>query len=1396
METKQDIENREYYESMRVKGGYAALTGEVGFKKFMDLVSIFSPSSSEDRKQAVIDAMRERDQYYIENEDKLGAVDKFTGGLIETICNPAEIGAQVGLAVATGGSSIPVQLGAQAGFDIAQANIESYRYEDRFQTAGENIMTVATSVAPDLLMIGAGAAIRKAKSGIIKNQDIFGDININVLDEMRAYDNAGVGTKSKQQQIKTDFPEAVQEEVYKQGYKRIEKPSTQYFNHIKSFNPALQQVDFTSVSSIGHRAYMDTGANSTVLQRTMTDYNFIDKIDNMTPVELFGTPLDEIYGKGFSKKTSVQKAIIVQNKENDIVDNFTKSIEPTIEDYNRRMKASDGKEVGLFKEQIDNALLDINSSFQSQKLSVQNEYINIINKGYDDTPITLNDYIKSTGVDNKDISASWIKGTVSDSQHNKNGFLKTAYEDSIILDELDTKTSLFDISEFESFNRKFGKLFDEDGDIIFDGNIFENFSKATTDEKEIIVRAMKDNPTQFVEFITNAKETLDNVLQAGKNVSDEFKTKVSEIFNGDYNNIVKFLKKNKDYIVSEFSEFEKVLEKGQDAKIWKKGVATKIAERKRELAIESIKINQTVNKQELLKDMQKYFDIDRITSENFKNVTLKADMTEAFEKEIMPFYTNGTFKLLEGESPITHFASFIADLKKTRRSAKVIGEYKSIGELRTYFNENKMSDFFIDVNQGQYLKSNSELIRDIFDFNTSKTARFLEYGSTSPYVISNKFRYKLEESYAKLYGSELNEFQRKVLRTARERADRMFKSTQTGYAREIPNKTLIASQGLRQQLRRGILSFSGLPELLGQNYFITLSKAQRYGGSKVYLNQFRHITKNIKSDSKYAKYTIGNISKSIDISNIDANKFDLVAFSFQEASDKQMKKFGEIFSTQILDNLPMKMNMLENEMKDLLVRNGITDEASYNAFREFASNHIKGNNYYVNMNELTKAIQLDENQLAQTLRNVHYHLSDYIGNPAHKAPMNTVAMDEISNWYNLFRVFSKNMNADTLTRLTQYVDANGVAKNRFNITQWYGDMGGTGVAKDIALFGTASTMLILGGYGYSLSKELIESDRDFKQKVSLIRTKNDQIADIIQDKDFIEFVKLSVELTGTNPIDALTATNMPESLKNKFVKIYNTFTDEEKKTLGTNVEEGVAVLADEVIKTFGSRILRNVAVSAYKEVTQESIDTMPKKIYGFNKEDMDRFESYVRNPIFKEHNEMILDNEIKQKEAEINYMNNDVSSFEKLSDNLKGIAEVIISENNIQDKDDFRSDFAAKVSVGKSKEQIVYEIANERPSDNIDTQVTISALNSKNTEFDNFSQNKKNYFYLIMKYKKIDNPTKEDYDEFVNNFRNIKPYELNKVLKSKYGIDKNDFDEYYKYEDVRENAIESFKYKK
>ena len=1537
-------------------------------------------------KQEVLDAMEERDAFYMANEKDFTFAHRILGGIVESVCNPIEDVAQIGIAVATGGTSIPVQLGSQLAFDITQANYESKRYENRYLTAKENIYVGLMSIAPDLIFKGVGAGIRKLKGDMLDSSYLSGNQTVSVRKTMEGLDDMGIYDGATKQSMYTNYKDRgilIESDPYKlKDGKLIEID----IDNATDFSPKIMRpIDYQeevmanslgiskdNVSSLRRlknedpimfKEIVGDTPSETLLQRTVGDYEFSGTTaldyelfyNNITPeqYDIAMNALNEKYGKGFVNKDNIQRAVIVQNKENDLLDKFAQDVKPTLDYYYSQWKKQTDKNpnaipnISLNTEQIDLSLNNINTRFNTQKLYVQNEYMNILNKGYDDTPITLNQYIDIVGKDETTIANAWVKGNFEGFDGNRNNFLREAYKDSVILDELNMKNSLFDMKEFDTFSKKYGSSFDVYGDIKYDGNLFETLAKAKGTDKEIIIRAMQDNPQQYAEFIYNSKkildggqgtvankelmnkateelkdlkvkksqykldnldskidsvndiysnnvnslnskikdaenaikdleskkvkgkkqkiqelndtiedlkaqiknedlalrnkkaeikenynkEYLDKEIQDKKSYIDKLKEvkeevskgdikKFEEYFNVPFENVKKYVNKNKEFINTEFDKLvnEVPLDKSTDPKIWKRNVAERIAKNKRKLAEESIKINQVINnKQKLIGNLQKYYDMETIERELIDDtIRLKPDMADAFEKEIVDkFYKTGVMKMPEDGNVVKHFAEFIAELKRTRSGAdRTPNTYKSIGELREFFEDKQMSNFFMNYERDgvKFVKSNAEMIRDIFDFNTSSIARFSEYGSTSPYVLANKFQYNLTNSFDKVYAKELGISQKTIaqalnpaIATIKTRAKNMFDHTQIGFAKEAQSGIINASAKARGALRRGILGFTGIPELTGQNYFIAMSRAQKYGGFEVYktpMYQIRKMLKGSTEDLPLAKYNVAQMRKNIDFKpprqstgKLDTvlNKYDDVAFWFQETSDKQLKKFAESNSTYILHNLPDKFDKLENEMKDLLRKNNI-DENLYKQFKDFTAKHIEENDFIVDMFTLSKEVETGS-MLADSLRNVHYQLTDYIGNPLYGSHFNNRIMDEAMNWYGMFRTFSRNMNTDTFHRVMNYVDANGVSKTRFSLN-YINDIGYKGVSKDIGFFVAGATMLGIGGYGYTMSKDLIQSDKTINQRFGIVKAKTDMFIDNLTSGDIIELAKMYGDWTGTNPFDMVKATDLPVSIYNSAKKVVDTFTDEEKIAFGTNTKEGTAEAINFIVNYFVSRVLNNQIKSLFRD----DIYDMGKP-YGLSKDGLETYEDYVRNSVynqnFKRDMKIRLDQDMKIKQAEIDYSEGNNNSFDKLKEKAKRLGYKIIENNDIKDIDDFKQEYAIMANSTSNKEDLISAITNSRPEDNIDVQNTVDAINTEEennkSEFSKLEPKKQDLFYLIMKYKGIDEPTEKDYDKFINSFKDAKTSQVSKLLDEYYNIKFVDFIQLYNNQELRQSAINYYK---
>lgn len=1390
--------DKQYYGKLPLIGENLLLSAKVGALKFVDLLTMANideaqlkgsdekvkanveayEKAKEQSKQDVKDAMLERDNLYIANEQDLGFMDKMAGGLVESIANPFELSAQVGIGIATGGASIPLQLGAQASFDVAQATYETQRYEDRTPTPKEIATTIGMSLAPDLLFMGAGNYIRKAKS-TIANSTVAGDININVRNEINSFDSILKDDMSKPQQMYTDYGIG-DSSVYLTGKKTpMEATKLELFEKMEKLaadNPdykyAVEQWG-TKLNSNQFKLMQDeiiNGGANTILSRSVNTGKFLTSefskvVDNdLIQMDIFNP-----------KKTDIQNIKNINKKLNPVIDNLIEGTIPTVEDYVKRWEVSANKTAAGEKiksptinyRQVDTTLNSIDAKFNTQRLYAQNEYIQKLGT-------TPKEFLNEVGGEGKDITSQWLKNEFNSSQSGYD-FLNSAYKDSVMLDELRMGASLTDMAEFESFHRSYGRSFDIDQNIVYDDVLLDTLlsAKNKPNDLNLLKEAMQSNPDEYVSFMVNAKENVANV----RGVGSKFK---------------------KEFINSEYDKLINGLDVSSDPKIWKKEIAKKISERRRKLAEESIKINQSTNKQAMLGDFDKYYET-KISKENVREVKLSEEGLKNFKSEIIPLYNEGILVTPENLDFERHFAELIHDLKKTRSSAKWTGEYKTIGELRTYFEKDKMVEFF-EMGEGKYLKNNAELVRDIFDRQTSDVARFIEYGSTSPFVLKNRVNFELKKVASEKLGKELSDAQKVAYQTIIYRTNNMITNTQTGATRLLPTAGEEALSTARGIIRRGILSGTGLAELGVQNYAISSMRAQKYGGAKVYVNtplyQAKRMVKGAKTDLPNAKYNIAQLTKDTDLSYINrttlTDKFDNFAFAFQDYSAKQMSRYGEAHATSILHNLPKDFNSLENELKDLLKKQGV-DENNFTQFRNLTKEHIDNNGLTVNMQLLSEASETG-NEMAYNLLNSYYQLSDDIGNPMSKSKMRSKTVGEIEQWYSMFRSFSRNLNSDTIGRVLNYTNADGLSKSRLNFSQYKADLGYGGIAKETALFATGLTSMAIGGYAYTQVKELLQSDRSMDQKLAIMQIKSNEVLDAIKENQK-DIIPLMVQYSSVNPLEMVEATNIPSSLWKSASKIYDNFTDEEKKAYGgTNVKEGTTLLVNEMLKYTASRVGANIAKSIQKTATDDDVSTL-EKVYGLTPEQQLEYESIVRGMNYEEFKIGIMEDRSKIK-SEIDMLEGNTETYNKIDKQERDLFEQSLVDNNIKesDADSYRTEYAV---ISKASKDIEDTMEAVKTSMNIDMRPTKEVLETKSVEptndFEALPKKKRNYFFYIMAYKGIDNPTEEDYTLYTNKFKTAIGGDFTKALNDVYGINRNELVKTFKSDEVRRSALKIYK---
>lgn len=1409
---------------------YYVLSAKVGWSKFMDVmdlqegkagISYFAPKGperdkwleeskrlSEQRIQVVKENRIRRDEFAKAHEDDIGFVDKIAGGTIEFITNPNDVLWEMLILYATGGMSLGLRLGIGAGANIAQAQYEAMRYEDRNLTPVEAGIVGGTSILIDGV---SEILIPKAKNFITDQIDSFysktiksGDVKVEPFKQICDVDNIGISDVAKQQQLQTDYGiKKGKPDVYLNETDNILNANID----VKSVKDKLDEIaaeglDIRPLNTLDRHTYLD---QDSTLNRTLDMYRTLDGPKFLIDTDANKEILKELkQTTGFDmNKNYIQNAVVMRKKLNRTVENLAKDIQPIVDDYYKRNPT--GKEgfadtyriVDLYE-----PLHKIQTDLETQYTYVQSEYLNKINSTRD-VPIDLRTFISETGSENKDISKQLILdvldgGKKLDEKYNSGTFFDTSIKDSIELDEIGMKVNLEEFDDYDIYMKKFGHIYDDEEIIKYDGNAIIEFAKANPADKDRIRRSLEDNPELYIEFV----DKINKVLNLEVNKVD--KELISEEFGISYNKLINAINKDKDYWVGQYKLIKEkvpIKEVDKDVKIWKRDVATRLNNEKFELAVQSTKINQNINKQDMIYEFEQYFEGGLVDESNKATVTLSKTKVEEFEKNVMPYFDDGIFQLQEGQDPIRVFAEFVSDLKYTRANAKKIGKYKEIGELRKpYFgNDSNMARFFATGYNEKYLKTNAQFIRNIFNTQSKRAASFITQGSTSPYFLINKIKYNFSKIYNNVVMPDQTIQQAKsnfIDHKIGKDILRFLENNQLPWERPTQTRTGKVVEGVRQQLQRGILSFTGLGEILGPNHLYGLFKSIHHFGSKTIPNTgmfFIHklMRNSIKQgDSNYGKYTASYLAKKLDLGKYskDLSKLgtavdtaDKVMFFFQEASDKQMKGIGDILATANLHNMK-RYKSLDNELKHVLRLNGI-DESNFDAFNKFVKQHIEDNGLYINDYVLNQQAEFGS-EFAKALSNVYNTIGDYIGNAKHNSAFYTQSQEFISNWANLFRNTTRYMTLDMWNKIKYYTDVNGLARCRFNpynIKDFKGN-----ILLDAPL---SFTLLASSGALANVIKEFQKANT-LDQTLAIIETKSDKFIDLIQDKEFIKVLTIMANNTNANPLELLRSSDTIGDINKRLTSIWDAFTDDELNAMGlSRNKEGFEKFTEFVCRYFVSSIATN-KYKAYKKYSEIGDIMSTERPYGFDKED---YEVYKANVL--KWNERDLKGFIAKDrqiiKATESYYNNDTEAYDTLSKEEKDLADIIYNnhKNEIDESViDFKSTHAYIVAnTDKDNLSDGYRIMwNMDISKDLEQQTkAVEEPKPKEESKPQLTKDQMNRLQLILSFQKEKglrdniNITQEDIDKYLRVRKtkgNFKDFSY--AFYKEFGIDFIDFDNY------------------
>lgn len=1018
-------------------------------------------------------------------------------------------------------------------------------------------------------------------------------------------------------------------------------------------------------------------------------------------------------------KSNIRLAKQIATEQTKFLDTIAKNTKSSVMEYSEKYGKQLGKGVEKPKvifnyEQIEVAINNQFMQYQANADYVSNEYVQLLG----DTPKNI---INKYGKDGTDIASRWLYEDFS-GMDEAVGF-EQIYQDSIKVDELRTDINLDDFRARKAFSERHGSIFDENGEIKFNKELLKEMKEATEKDRNILLGIVRETE-EWGELLNKAKT---GEIKGYKRV--------------------KWLDKELDYYQTSYDT-------------------------RRRKARESVKLNQVVNKEKVYGQYDSYF-TERVDGKNYNKVRVADSKKQEFLEDIIPFYQDGYLKVPEDGDYERAFANFIAELKKTRRSARWEAGHRTMGSMREFFEDGKMLDFWIA--QPQFLNTNSEMINNIFDRQASDIARFKTFGSVSPFAIKNKVNTTLHNTYTKLLdkGTGLNTAETKIINKIQERIERAIDNEFLGGLSKDDTALEMASKVARQVVRQKILAFTGLSEPL-QNISMSYVRAQSFGGFKSYKPTTKYrVAKIAKSlggrDVAGFEYNIAQMrartdassASQIDTSTITGKmkKADAVTMYFQRLSSNQQLWLGEAQATKILDNLPTKFDMLENEMKRVFSNNGI-DASNYDVARQYISKHIADNGLTINPRVLSDLADSGD-MMAESLRTTYYHLSNEIGDPQVRSKFQNRAMNEMSEWYGMFKQFSKSINKNTWTRLTHYVSADGMSRARFS-PRYFKEMGLKGTVKDVGLFAVGSALALAGGASWTLLNQFTKTDRTLNQRYALMQTNGEGIFNSVKEMDIMELLTIA----GANPFELIEGDSY-KIVSRDIKKIYDTFTDEGKKLLGTNWEEGTL----EMVKLTANIIAGDLIYKNISSLSKDDIEDLDPKIFGLTNEQRIQYESLVRNYAYSDYQKRVAElQEINKRE--IDYIEGNLDSYNNLPKEQTEVFERALSKTQLSEKlkDELRTEFPVIVGNTTGYDRIAEKVEEEM---DIPIREAVQELEQENG-FKSMNNAQKRYYKKILEYKGLED-TDENREIFYRNFSGIKRSQLAEKLREVYKIERGAF---------------------
>ncbi|MGL5713450.1 MAG: hypothetical protein ACRCX2_10560, partial [Paraclostridium sp.] len=856
------------------------------------------------------------------------------------------------------------------------------------------------------------------------------------------------------------------------------------------------------------------------------------------------------------------------------------------------------------------------------------------------------------------------------------------------------------------------------------------------------------------------------------------------------------------------------------------------------------RVDYTMNKQAFLADYMEYYDLN-VDQRNKISTSITWDIPEGFinakpevlgelVERINPLFTSLKqpdgidFTTMSDVDKTKYFFEFMQRLNRTVENAKGSSVELSMRELSDEFiSESAFVDFFTNVN-AKYLKTNNEMVQDVFQKQSSEIAMLDNFGTTSVQDLKNQARKTISNvEMSERFGRITAQDRKALLDSIANKYDQMLDNAFDMGKKVTEDPMIGVSSTLRNMLSRGAMYFGGVAEY-ATNPATAAIKALKYGESPIgtfkfsMMRQLRAMSTNVPADIPSGRYVTAKLANELNIYRDPLaskkgllQRADSFGYSIMKHSDEVLSGYGSTYSTKILHGLKSSSyDQLDNEVKRLLSLQGI-NQRNYTQFADYAFNHIEQNGLYIRSTKLLD----DPTGYARQLNSLHNLITSEVGNVNSNSILRTQSQDEIQKWLGMYRTFQRAMSTDVLKDTMYYTTEQGLKQSRISV----GGLKSTFDSKNLSNLAQTVALLYAGGKGAQAIKDIVYGNRDLSERLALMKTR---------------FESLKYNWDVSTPTERIVMISKD---------VWNEVTD----ALGFNLEQLIAqapvvsffvnIIKElrkepedrELLVALGKEILFKRLIEGYqaiKDSITQNYDEI-KPIYGFTPlENQMYYQNTFNNRVSA--TEMIEAMQSLQAKSELaqaqnDYLNGTNTTFAILPEEIKSTYNQLVTDNQFDQatieakkpaftvivkeyevtgdvnelkmglKTEFPVITSTEAELIKSIEdnkhaQVLAELEGikkqqaERMKNMADSQPTeVSSPETvghqietppRENKFNELSKGRREYFELLMKFTGKE-PTEEEQIKFYDVLGNAKSREVGLILKEQYGIDIKEFNQ-------------------